>query len=344
MFLKRVKLLPKQLLRIAIAILIVALFVSFAFSRHETPLSESARAWRDAISLMGAEKAYAMFVESAANLDQGSRHSLAHAFGAGLYAKEGERAFPVCKDIYEYGCAHGFIAQAMRESGVAVVKRFADVCRKQGYPVMCMHGIGHGLVSYLGYEETAFSKSVRVCEGVVQDTSVAGCIGGAVMEYGLKTMAQAGTPIRSMTKENRYEPCESISSDAKSSCYFWLPGWWYSVFTTTDGKTPEVAIRDMGALCISMNETEFSGECFGGVGDMATVAGGYDGARVVELCELASEESSYQLMCKAYAANILLGDTRTKDEARVVCDSLPLREKDRCQFLAWKGVSIFDTK
>jgi len=328
----------------AFALVIIALLAFFVLNKHTPiPLTDEARAWSQAIKTDGADKAYKDFQASVASLDQGTQHADAHSFGAALYSAKGIDAFPLCRDIFQYGCAHGFIATALQTEGMQVVAHFADVCRAQGYPGMCLHGIGHGLVSYLGYDDAALQKAVSACRDIAHDTSTAGCIGGSVMEFGQKTMA-IQKDSRVMTPENSYEPCLSLAPDAKSACYFWNAGWWYTRLNYIESLTPEAAVKKMGQLCASQKETEYIGECFAGLGDIVAMASNYKGAEAVRMCDSASRDPSERLYCKAYAADIFLGDARTRPDAFIVCNSLPSDEKNRCMYLAQMGVGVFDRK
>jgi hypothetical protein len=330
-----------------IAFAIIATLAYF-YMRHgngAVPLSAEAEGWKTAIESLGAEPAYKDFSEKISAFDAGTRHSYAHSFGAGLYAVQGASGFPVCRDLFEYGCAHGFIVRALQVEGEGAVGRLADACRKQPYPGMCLHGIGHGLVSYFGYDDSSFHRSIAICRDVVHDVSTAGCVGGATMEYGLKSMSFGALTVAPITEETKYAPCTDIVDDAKSACYFWLTGWWYSSQTTHEGASPRDAVKKMGTFCRQMPEQEFTGECFAGIGDNVSMAAEYDAKRAAEFCAASTPDAAERVYCKAYAENILLGDARTRDDAPYLCASEEKEaERSRCDYLARMGVAVFDKR
>ena len=321
-----------------------AFFYHHSHQREVAPLSSDAQTWKAIIELKGAAEAYKEFGTDFSSFNPGSRHSYAHSFGAALYVTEGPSGFPVCRDLFEYGCAHGFMVRALQMEGEGAVGRLADACRKQPYVSMCMHGIGHGLVSYVGYDLPSFEHSVSICRDIVHDTTTSGCMGGATMEYGLKTMSFGLLSVAPVTEATKYEPCAKTGRDAKPACYFWLTGWWYSSLVTNEKLSPKDAVAKIGKFCELLPEQEYSGECFGGIGDNVAMAADYDAKKAIEFCEGAAKDPSERIYCKAYAENILLGDTRTTENAPYLCNSEKGADRDRCDYLARVGVSIFDTK
>jgi len=337
-------LLEKAPVKVVVALAIVIPLVLFFFrAKAAMPLSSDAQLWKADIQQMGPDKAYEKFAKSVEGKAQGVQHGSTHAFGAALYEVEGDEGFPICRDLFQYGCAHGFIARALQIEGIGAVSRFAEVCRTQSYPGMCLHGIGHGLVSSMGYDEASYQKAVAACRNIAHDTSTAGCVGGSTMEYGLKTMATDGTTLEPVTDASRFEPCISTNEDAKSACYYWITGWWYTYLTSNLRVLPYNAILRMGEYCRGMDESQYVGECFGGIGDNVVVASDYNGEKAIALCNAASPDVSEQLYCKAYAANILLGDAQSAKEATILCDSTGSL-RSRCQYLALHGVAVFDAK
>src|SRR6185436_8186868 len=93
-----------------IALCILALPVALLM-RHKAPLplSADAQAWQASILKNGSEKAYQKFAESVEGQESGNAHAAAHSFGSALYEVKGGSGFPICRDLFSYGCVHGFI-------------------------------------------------------------------------------------------------------------------------------------------------------------------------------------------------------------------------------------------
>lgn len=290
---------------------------------------------------VGAEAAYEEFGEEVARLTPPLQHRQAHLFGTALYEKKGSVGFPICGSLFSYGCAHALISAAMQKEGVSVLAKFADACRSTVWPPMCLHGIGHGLVRSIGYEDADVMEAIDLCINTVKDASTPGCIGGAIMEYDGQTLMGDAWAGRTMDGENTFEPCASAPRAAKSACYLWLVSWWYDNYSTSRMK-PRGAFKQIGTLCEGLPDKEYTAQCMAGEGEMAASVANYDARGVLALCDASSDDPSSRLYCLAYAANMLLETPDGESDLMMLCDSVRAEDRDRCTYLARQGVSIFD--
>lgn len=297
--------------------------------------------WQERIRALGAQDAYAEFAVSVKGLDPAMQHMQAHLFGAALYRQDGGSGFPVCGNLFSFGCAHALIASAIQVEGVDAVTGFAVSCAKTTWPQMCFHGIGHGLMRASGYTQEAVRKSIRLCIDSVKDISTAGCIGGVIMEYDGQSMTGSVEQVRELTDANTYEPCLSAPREAKSACYFWLVSWWYDD-AIKKGTGPVEGFKRLGSLCDALPEREYVPQCLAGEGAMAAAVAAYTVEQSIELCEASSASPESQLYCKAYAGNILQETADGGRGTQALCRSLPEEFVARCTYLARKGVSVFD--
>ncbi len=308
---------------------------------HATSSIRVIERWRSRIRAVGDTAAYGEFANEITSLDPATQHMHAHIFGAALYAEKGSDGFPTCGALYSYGCAHALIAAAIQQEGVGVVSKFADACRKTAWPPMCLHGIGHGLVRTSDHTKKAISNVIDLCLNKVHDTSTAGCIGGAVMEYDGQTMMVGLGVQRPLVHGEEYEPCLSAPDAAKSACYLWIVSWWYDDMAAK-GISREESFKRVGAMCAKLPESEFMPQCLAGEGEMVATEAGYDGAIARDLCDASSLEPLSRLYCKAYAANIILASPKGEEALKILCTSVRETERTKCVYLSRQGVSVFD--
>ncbi len=302
----------------------------FVFTRAHAapgiPPTQTAAAekyWEARIHAVGGEKAYVEFGTSVARMDAGMQHGLAHAFGGALYAAAGLPGIVSCDAQFSYGCYHQFVGSAIAAQGLGVISNIVSACEQIDHPGPCLHGIGHGLVGFLGYAPEALEKSIGECESINANVSLQACDGGAFMEYNMRTLADNG--LRRPTSD-LYAPCDSYSGDAAKSCYLYQGQWWWSeVFGPTGGAT-STRFATMAKLC-----TKLSGDtralCNEGVGLMAPPAGSYHPEQATALCDVLSGND--RAMCLSGAAVVFNGTGHASD-ADAVCSALNSAERAGC--------------
>ena len=150
--------------------------------------------WQDRINSVGGALAYEEFKEfNYGTIDStNTRHAVAHEFGALLYQMEGLDALSVCDDAFFFGCHHAFLGEAISDHGVEAIHIMDEACNESFTDSACQHGIGHGLVSYYGYDRDDLDKALEQCGTLTDKGPAAGCGGGVFMEYNFRTMANPG--------------------------------------------------------------------------------------------------------------------------------------------------------
>ncbi len=159
------------------------------------------------------------------------QHTEAHIFGGALYATEGLNGISTCDARFSSGCFHEFIGRAIADDGLSVVTQLNTVCTNKGG---CQHGIGHGLISYLGYSPEDLTKSIAICAGLPGEEMLDGCMGGSFMEYNMRTMLQVSNgAVRPATStKDLLDPCDRFSGEAQRSCMLYQPQWWSVSFAS----------------------------------------------------------------------------------------------------------------
>lgn len=279
-------------------------------------LSPERSFWKEVVDEKGAAAAYTEFKARIASETYQRKHALAHVFGELVYETEGIGGVTVCDASFGFGCFHSFFGTAIHEEGIEVVKKLDGACVAVYGPqgTGCSHGIGHGVLSYLG--EEGLQEALDVCAGLAFKGAIGGCSSGVFMEYNFRTMEGPEGPLRPFTYETRYYPCSELSP-YRTSCYFELPQWWKSSLKK-EGYSKEEAYEMSGLWCTELRETEERDACFKGIGNMIPANNGYDVGISVDECARMPHRKG-ELLCRQGAAWGFFVDPTYRDEAIRLC-------------------------
>jgi len=295
--------------RLFVLILVLAALIGIGFSAQQRSsdiaYSDSDAAynrpyWEQQISAHGAARAYAEFVQTNAAAPRNRQHFSAHAMGAALYTKLGMSGIAVCDQTFAFGCYHGLASKAIAEGGEKAIQALDAECThafgKQEFNLMsmCQHGIGHGILEYVGYQD--LGQALEMCTSLVdQPAPRVGCTSGVFMEYftPLAVQGEGMEPaLRPFDSATPYAPCPSVAAAFQQSCYFELG--------QALRQTPDSEYLSVCAGLSGVPRTN----CFLGVGtDFARIP---DPEQVVVRCEAAAPEDAF--FCRAGAAWGYSGD------------------------------------
>ena len=290
--------------------------------------------WASRIRAVGGGATYEEFAQFiAVRSDTGESHYLSHDVGAALYQELGVEGLAICDSRFYYGCFHEFSGQVIADMGLEAVSILNESCLERGGwdGTSCQHGLGHGLITAIGYESSDLTQALEICDELKDNEPVNGCQGGAFMEYNVRTMLAEGGKVRPVG-ESLADPCDWVGDSYQMSCMFWQPRWWrYGMFADEAG-TSELFKR-MGTFCeeIAINE-EVKHSCFSGIGYITTSETAYDPATARSLCEATSEDTSASVHCLAMVASHIKQHSGSEEGAKV-CENLTEGEKTYCE--AW---------
>lgn len=272
---------------------------------RSAPLSNMAQAevshWQQDIARVGAVRAYADFADAVVSQNPDEQHLQAHLFGRALYQEIGLQGLPVCDQQFSYGCFHEITGEAIAERGLGVVSQLDDACGSQGNSLTCQHGIGHGILSTLGYDTGALTAALGMCGTLHQVDPIGGCYGGVFMEYDMRTMLSGGNQFR-MPGNDMLSPCGIVPDAYKKACYFWRPQWWNRALMSK-GTSERTLTAAMGKLCAQVVPANLALACFSGIGNITASDSGFHPDEAAALCELTSDDAQQQLACASVAAN-----------------------------------------
>ncbi len=281
--------------------------VSAILSAPETPERSALDVsyWSDRIAASGGESAYQELAQATKAYSDDERHFAEHVFGEALYAHLGLSGLSLCDAEFSSGCYHSGFAKAIVEFGIEEgVKRAAALCAQKTNPTArttCEHGIGHGLLAYIGYEERDIALALEACDAIPQTEPW--CHGGVFMEYNLRTLLP-DMPTREVSA-GFVEPCEKFSGRNLEACVFIQPIWWHVLERE---KRPDDTAREhekiallsaAGAHCEEFSPPSLE-TCYRGFGAVLR-ASKLTPTETGKICDLLSPDEKHRESCLSYS-------------------------------------------
>ncbi len=114
-------------------------------------------------------------------------HLMGHVVGEILYKQKGAKGIQDCTQDFRNACSHTIVVGLFSEKGTGALPIINKACKDapggRGAYFMCFHGLGHGVLSYVGYD---LPKAVGLCsltgEKSHNQREFSECVGGAMME------------------------------------------------------------------------------------------------------------------------------------------------------------------
>ncbi len=321
---------------IAVACVIVAATAGFALlppQKEPKQVSSSELYWNGRIETIGGERAYEELAGDIASSRPQEQHTRAHEFGGALYTVLGVEGIAICDSRFSFACHHEFLGRAIHDLGLSSVVPLNQKCfdSLSKSPLSCQHGIGHGIVSFLGYDEDSFMRALEVCRDLPYGDPIGGCYGGVFMEYNMQIMLGEEGKLRPLKGEEWLAPCDTLPSEYQSACAYWQPQWWNITLRDRGMLDIPERYKFMGSQCEQLGSSSLVHDCFGGIGNIVPASVEFDPVKSRSLCEVVSSTPLYQLLCKSTAANSLtLGGGGQKGDGRVVCDGLMSDHLEYC--------------
>jgi hypothetical protein len=275
-------------------------------------------------------------------------HPLAHALGYAVRSTPATatRLLSECDDRYQSGCYHGilqryFDARIGMPLGQSVLLAPCDGLRgtrEQFRLFDCLHGTGHGLMMYHGYDVNA---SLKDCDRLASDWDERSCYGGVFMEHNMGASMQAfgermfGMHRHSMPAPNvvlfkpddLHYPCDATPARYRRECYL----------LQADLILPAVKqdYKKASAACDAAGTPDLVGACYLGLGRNASGASAFQYAGIKKRCDqatLAGVPFCYEGAVRhlAYAPSEL-------PRGVAFCKSLPEGES---RWRCWDGIGL----
>lgn len=320
---------------------IVAIFTHFTTPDvRSMSIDEQTEHWQKYIQTLGPESAYREFARFEASIPAEDQHKYAHIFGRALYREVGLGGLGTCDARFQYGCLHEYFGHVIAEHGLDILPTVAEACKKKiekSHP--CQHGMGHGILASLGYDDVALLReALSVCNSIYTDDPINGCMGGVFMEYNLYESLGADAKPRDPEKDGWYSPCISLSGEYQRSCAWWLPQWWheYMLLVEEPRRALPERFRKMGELCHNLPHQKYVRDCFQQIGQLTVWGTDFKTMEAALLCDVASEIQAQKLVCKAYSAYMFNYYDRGVETALSLCEELSGLDREFCETYAKK--------
>jgi len=249
-------------------------------------------------------------------------HRIAHAIGAGsltrFHGNVGE-AFAKGSSACWSGYYHGILERAFQgvpNDKIGTVARrlcaSASIRRIAFIAYQCVHGLGHGLMIYTGYD---LPLSLRICDQLATSWDQVSCSGGVFME---NQSSSYGYRSRWLKRSQPLYPCTAVAERHKLYCYLMV--------------TSQI-LRDVGyswtktvAWC-RRSESGWVRTCFQSLGRDASGNTRGDVAKIERICALAGDMARECI--RGAAADLASNDANGRRAARL-CNASPVGMRAYC--------------
>ncbi|MFL5487340.1 MAG: hypothetical protein ACJ8AJ_02545 [Gemmatimonadaceae bacterium] len=275
-------------------------------------------------------------------------HPLAHALGYAVRSTPATatKLLSQCDDRYQSGCYHGilqryFDARIGRPIAQSVLVAPCDGLRgtaEQFRLFDCLHGTGHGLMMYHGYDLNA---SLRDCDRLGADWEQSSCYGGVFMEHNMGAHMQAlgngafgmhqhtmpGSTVVLFKPNDLQYPCDATPARYRLACYE----------LQADLILPAVKqdYRKASAACDAASDPDWVRACYLGLGRNASGSALFQYEGIKKRCDLASPAG--MPFCYEGAVRHLAYAPSELPRGLAFCKSLPEGDsRARC----WHGVGL----
>ncbi|MDP3779280.1 MAG: polysaccharide deacetylase family protein [bacterium] len=253
----------------------------------------------------------------------GQQHLLGHIFGEELYNKYGISGLSTCDSEFIFACYHGFLGKALSAEGLGAVEKLGKECdQKKQDRLGCDHGVGHGIVAYLG--DKKLTEALESCARLSWKGLVGGCSGGVFMEYNFKNShipENGDISIRTLDDKNPFAPCDSLPERFQYACYYEQPDWWSHVYREDFIKVAK--------LCDSLKNKEYKDFCFIGTGRIIAQAKKYEVKDTIELCR-DMPGTRAEVLCRSGGFLSIIDYTHDRDHSLSMCEGLDVVQKSLC--------------
>lgn len=279
--------------------------------------------WIKQIKTSGAEEAYQKFVEENNDSLFEVQHIRAHVMGEALFETEDIHGIAICDANFGFGCFHGLFTVGFASRGNIFIQESNAMCLDRYGPLGtgCQHGIGHGIVEYVGHDN--LTDALNLCDETSQPTPLLGCTSGVFMEHNTPFTVLPGEetqePYR-FVEEKPYAACNTVDERHLESCYYELGGWWEVVLKGDKLK--------MGRLCSEISNSKLRNMCALGLGNIIGPTNSYDVVQSSVLCQQMPE--NVVAFCHAGAAWSLFSNPKFSEKATDICDALDGAQQEIC--------------
>jgi mono/diheme cytochrome c family protein len=209
-------------------------------------------------------------------------HRIAHRMGSAALSRFKDRvapAFvagsPLCASGYYHGIIErAFLGQPTQRLGTLARRLCADpqIDARRFLAYQCIHGLGHGLMIYTGYD---LPGSLKTCDALGTGFDRVSCSGGVFME---NFNSSYGVTSKYLRASDPIYPCNTVAERHKLYCYLLVTA---NILRVTGGDLQRTADACM------RSEKDWVSTCYESFGRDASGIAGKDAAEALASCRLA---------------------------------------------------------
>lgn len=249
-------------------------------------------------------------------------HRIAHRMGSAALTRFKDNvapAFiagtPVCASGYYHGIIErAFLGQPTDELAVIARQLCSDpqISAQRFLSYQCIHGLGHGLMIYTGYD---LPGSLKTCDSLRSGFDRVSCSGGVFME---NFNSSYGVTSKYLRKNDPIYPCNDVAERHKLYCYLLVTANILRVTNYDQRKTADACRR---------SEPAWVGTCYESFGRDVSGIAGKDAGKALASCRLARSNEGDCLY--GVAREIVNADAAGRRGAHF-CSRAPARYRERC--------------
>ena len=253
-------------------------------------------------------------------------HRIAHAIGGGAlkhYDGEVGQAFvagrPSCTSGYYHGILErAFLGIPQAKLGEAARSFCADEAIRESEFIayQCVHGLGHGLMIYTGYD---LPGSLKTCDELQNGNDGISCTGGVFME---NYQSSYGVESKWLRDNDLIYPCNSVAERHKFYCYNLVTARILPKVDYNWGKAAKACRR---------SEPNWIRICFQSLGRDASGFTRLDPVRILDICKVGKD---FAHECVYSAAKDMTYTDVSPRRAKVLCNTAPSAVRDYC----WQAI------
>ena len=249
-------------------------------------------------------------------------HRIAHMMGAAALARtDGSvgKAFSEGSAVCWSGYYHGILERAFRDVPQEELgKTAAGLCSDAEVRAVtfilyqCVHGLGHGLMIYTGYD---LPLSLKTCDELGEAWDRQSCTGGVFME---NLQSSYGVVSRWLKKNDPIYPCNAVAARHKYYCYLMV----------TSRILPLVAYDwDRAVPMCQRSEKRWVGLCYQSLGRDASGQTRQNAEQILEIC---AKAGAYEADCVYGAARDITSNDAGGRRAAPFCSQAKPSLRPQC--------------
>jgi cytochrome c553 len=253
-------------------------------------------------------------------------HRITHAIGAGALAHfDGDpgKALAAGSVLCASGYYHGILERSLlgkpEEAIAPIAQRICsdpDIRRTDFIHFQCVHGLGHGLMIYTGYD---LPRSLDHCEPLETEWERESCRGGVFME---NSQSSYGVRSRWLKDDDLLYPCDWVAEKHKYQCYL--------IQLARIGPALGFNWAKVSDTCREADEG-YVEVCFQSMGREISGQVRHDAARILAACRVTGD---MERECIYGAARDVTYNDAGSKRSKELCDNAPRTIRGYC----WNGI------